>query len=88
RDLSLVIDQGVTFGFLNQLAIKAGGKLLKRIGVFDVYKGEKLEAGKKAYALSFYLQDNQKTLTDKIIDQTMNKLIKAFESDAGAFIRK
>ncbi|MEX2513019.1 MAG: phenylalanine--tRNA ligase subunit beta [Cyclobacteriaceae bacterium] len=88
RDLSLVIDQGVTFGFLNQLAIKAGGKLLKRIGVFDVYKGDKLDEGKKAYALSFYLQDNQHTLTDKAIDQTMNKLIKAFESEAGAFIRK
>ena len=88
RDLSLVIDQEITFDQIKQLATKAGGKLLKRINVFDMYKGDKLEEGKKAYALSFYLQDNQQTLTDKVIDKTMGKLMQTFEKNAGALIRK
>ncbi|WP_209330506.1 phenylalanine--tRNA ligase subunit beta [Lunatimonas salinarum] len=88
RDLSLVIDQGVSFAFLKSLAEKAGGSLLKRIGVFDVYTGDKIEASKKAYALSFFLQDNEKTLTDKVIDKTMGRLMQVFEKEAGAYIRK
>ncbi|EPR66792.1 phenylalanine--tRNA ligase subunit beta [Cyclobacterium qasimii] len=88
RDLSLVIDQEITFDQIRQMATKAGGKLLKRINVFDMYKGDKLEEGKKAYALSFYLQDNQQTLTDKVIDKTMGKLMHTFEKNAGALIRK
>lgn len=87
RDLSLVIDKEVHYQQLEQLAKKAGGRLLKRIGAFDVYQGDKIEAGKKAYALSFYLQDQENTLTDKVIDKTMSKLIQAFEKEAGALIR-
>ncbi|GGF41622.1 phenylalanine--tRNA ligase subunit beta [Echinicola rosea] len=88
RDLSLVIDKSVSFDAVRKVAEKAGGKLLKHIGVFDVYQGDKIEAGKKAYALSFYLQDNTKTLTDKIIDQSMGRLMKSFEKEIGALIRK
>ncbi|MFC4872765.1 phenylalanine--tRNA ligase subunit beta [Negadavirga shengliensis] len=88
RDLSLVIDKSVTFDRIRRLSLKTGGKLLKRINVFDVYKGDKIDAGKKAYAMSFYLQDNQQTLTDKVIDKTMNKLMQAFEKEIGALIRK
>jgi phenylalanyl-tRNA synthetase beta chain len=88
RDLSLVIDRQVTFDAIRQIALKAGGKLLHRINVFDVYQGDKIEKGKKAYALSFYLQDNEKTLTDKIIDKTMSKLMQSFENEIGALIRK
>lgn len=88
RDLSLVIDKSVTFDRIRQLSVQTGGKLLKRINVFDVYKGDKIDDGKKAYALSFYLQDNQQTLTDKVIDKTMRKLMQAFENEIGALIRK
>jgi phenylalanyl-tRNA synthetase beta chain len=88
RDLSLVIDKNVTFDIVKKIALKAGGKLLQRINVFDVYQGDKIGADKKAYALSFYLQDSENTLTDKMIDKTMDRLIQTFETDAGAFIRK
>jgi phenylalanyl-tRNA synthetase beta chain len=88
RDLSLVIDDALTFDQIRQIAVKSGGKLLKRISVFDMYKGDKLEEGKKAYALSFYLQDDQQTLTDKVIDKVMAKLMLTFEKNAGALIRK
>lgn len=88
RDLSLVIDQEVSFDQIKKVALKAGGKLLQRIGAFDVYQGDKIDAGKKAYALSFYLQDTEQTLTDKVIDKTMSRLIQSFENEVGAFIRK
>src|SRR5690606_29002124 len=57
RDLSLVIDRQVTFDEIKKIALQAGGKLLQRINVFDVYQGDKIDRDKKAYALSFYLQD-------------------------------
>ncbi len=88
RDLSLVIDKKVTFDSIQKVALKSGGKLLQRIGVFDLYQGDKIDADKKAYALSFYLQDTENTLTDKVIDKTMGRLIQSFENEVGAFIRK
>lgn len=88
RDLSLVIDREISFDQIKKVALKAGGKLLQRIGAFDVYQGDKIEAGKKAYALSFYLQDTEQTLTDKVIDKTMSRLIQSFENEVGAYIRK
>src|SRR5690606_33469697 len=88
RDLSLVIDKAVMFEDIRAIALKAGGKLLQRIQVFDVYEGDKIDAGKKAYALSFYLQDTEKTLTDKVIDKTMERLMQSFENEVGALIRK
>ncbi len=88
RDLSLVIDKSVTFDEIKSLVTKVERRLIKNIGVFDVYEGDKIDEGKKAYALSFTLQDQNKTLTDKIIDKTMNRLIQNFESELGAIIRK
>jgi phenylalanyl-tRNA synthetase beta chain len=88
RDLSMLVDSGVTFGQLKQIAQKTERKLLKQVGVFDVYQGDKLPAGKKSYALSFTLQDEEKTLTDKTIDSIIQKLIYNFGKEAGAEIRK
>jgi phenylalanyl-tRNA synthetase beta chain len=88
RDLSLLVDKTVTFGTLKQVAQKTERKLLKDVNVFDVYQGDKLPAGKKSYALSFTLQDEEKTLTDKAIDAIMQKLIYNFGKEAGAEIRK
>ncbi|WP_258103956.1 phenylalanine--tRNA ligase subunit beta [Marinoscillum sp. MHG1-6] len=88
RDLSLVIDEGVSYKEIKQLAFKFEKKLLNRLNVFSVYKGDKLDAGKKSYAISFYLQDKEQTLSDKVIDKTMNNLIRAFETNIGALIRK
>ncbi|MDP2042221.1 phenylalanine--tRNA ligase subunit beta, partial [Algoriphagus sp.] len=87
RDLSLVIDKAVTYDQVKSVAEKAGGKLVRKIGVFDVYQGDKIDSGKKAYALSFHLQDQENTLTDKVIEKTMSKLIQAFQEQVGAIIR-
>jgi phenylalanyl-tRNA synthetase beta chain len=88
RDLSLVIDKQVDFKSLEQLAKKSEKALIKKINVFDVYEGKNIPENKKAYALSFILQDENKTLTDEEIDGVMSKLMKRFEEDLGAVIRK
>lgn len=88
RDLSLLINTDVAFEKLKNIAEKTDRKLLKSVNVFDVYVGDKLPAGKKSYALSFELQDEEKTLTDKQIDSVMQKLILNFEKEVGAEVRK
>lgn len=88
RDLSMLIDQSISFGQLKQIAQRTERKLLKEVDVFDVYQGDKLPAGKKSYALSFIIQDLEKTLTDKAIDSIMQKLIYNLGKEAGAEIRK
>ncbi len=87
RDLALLIDSKITFEQLRNLAFQTERKLLKSVNLFDIYEGDKIGPGKKSYALSFILQDEHKTLTDKIIDKTMNRLIKAFEEAFQAIIR-
>ncbi|MGV3504567.1 MAG: phenylalanine--tRNA ligase subunit beta [Adhaeribacter sp.] len=88
RDLSLVVDKAITFDQIKVIAQRTERKLLQDINVFDVYEGDKIEAGKKAYAISFTLLDRQQTLTDKVIDGTMNRLMQQFEKALGAVIRK
>ena len=88
RDLSMLLNKEITFNKLKSIAQKTEKNLLKEVNVFDVYEGDKLPVGKKSYALSFILQDEEKTLTDKQIDGIMQKLILNFEKEAGAVIRK
>jgi phenylalanyl-tRNA synthetase beta chain len=88
RDLSMLIDKNITFGTLKHIAQKTERKLLKDVNVFDVYQGDKLPVGKKSYALSFILEDIEKTLTDKTIDAIMQKLIYNLEKEAGAEVRR
>jgi len=88
RDLSLVIDKSVTFDTILKSTKKAEKKLIKEVTVFDIYEGEKIDNDKKAYALSFILHDEEKTLTDKVIDKSMNRLIQVFEKELNAVIRK
>ena len=87
RDLSLVLDKHITFSEIEELALNTERYILRRINVFDVYEGDKIGEDKKAYALSFILQDKNKTLTDKIIDKCMSKLMESFQHNLGAFIR-
>ncbi len=87
RDLALLLDDSITFEQLRLIANKTERKLLKDVQIFDVYKGDKLPEGKKSYALSFVLQDEEKTLTDKQIDAIIQKLIINFEKEVGASVR-
>ena len=87
RDLSLVVDKKITFEELRQIAYKTERQLLRSVNVFDVYEGANLE-GRKSYSISFILQDDQQTLTDKVIDKSMSRLISTYEKELNAVIRK
>ncbi len=87
RDLALVVDKNVTYDTLEKIGYKYGSKLMKNISLFDVYEGDKVEAGKKSYALNFVLQNPEKTLTDEEINKVMNKLIGAYEREVGSKLR-
>ncbi|MBI9033154.1 MAG: phenylalanine--tRNA ligase subunit beta [Bacteroidales bacterium] len=88
RDLALVLDKNVSYNEVEDLARKYGGSLLKKVNLFDIYEGDRIDEGKKSYSVSFLFLDPEKTLTDKDIDKMMNKLIKAFEEQLGVLIRK
>jgi len=87
RDFALLLDENVTFEEIHAIAKQSERKLLKDVNLFDVYQGKNLPSGKKSYAVSFTLQDNEKTLTDKQIDKIMSKLQNSFEKQLGAELR-
>nr|WP_315218389.1 phenylalanine--tRNA ligase subunit beta [uncultured Flavobacterium sp.] len=87
RDLSLLLDDSVSFDAIYKLARQTEKSLLKDISLFDVYQGKNLPEGKKSYAVSFTIQDNTKTLTDVQIDKIMGKLQKNLETELGASLR-
>jgi phenylalanyl-tRNA synthetase beta chain len=88
RDLSLVLDKQISFEEIYNLVMEAEKRLIKNIIAFDVYEGENIPKGKKAYALGFTLQNETKTLTDEEIDRTMERLMAALQEKLGALIRK
>lgn len=87
RDLALVVDKSVTFAEMEKVARNTEKKLLQRVSLFDVYEGKGVPEGMKSYAISFILQDKDKTLTDKQIDAVMEKLQKNFKNQLNAQIR-
>ncbi len=87
RDLALLVDNTLRFAELKKKALATEKKLLKEVGLFDVYEGQGIPDGKRSYALNFILQDESKTLTDKQIDKIMNKMISVFEREFGAQLR-
>lgn len=87
RDFSLLLDAGVPFDALKQIALKTEKNILNSVQLFDVYEGDKLPKGKKSYGVSFYFQDPRKTLTDKYVDKIMGKLQNQFETQLGAQLR-
>ncbi len=87
RDLALLLDESVSYADLRRSALRVGKKLLKQVGLFDVYRGDKIAEGKKQYAMSFVLQDLDKTLTDNDVERVMSKLLSTFQNEFGASLR-
>ena len=87
RDLALLLDEHVSFADLRKTAFQTARGILRQVNLFDVYRGPKILPDKKQYAVSFILQDEEKTLTDAAVEATMNKLLKAFETKFGAVLR-
>jgi len=87
RDFSLLIDEKITFEMIRNTAFRKAGKILREVGLFDVYEGKNLPSGKKSYAVRFILQDPNRTLEDKAIDKRMSDIQKALEEEFGAELR-
>lgn len=87
RDFALLVDNNISFESISKIAKKTDQKFLKNIVLFDVYNGENLPKGKKSYAVSFTLQDETKTLTEKEIDKIMSRLENSFKDELGAELR-
>ncbi len=87
RDLSIVVDKSVTFDQIKEIASRSRG-IITSIDVFDVFEGKPLEDTQKSYSVYFTLEDKEQTLTDKVIDKTMDKLIRMFEGELSATIRR
>ena len=87
RDLALLLDESVSYGDLRKSAFKAAKKLLRQVTLFDVYRGDKIPAGKKQYAMGFVLQDVEKTLTDADVERVMGKILSTFQNEFGATLR-
>ena len=87
RDLSLLLEKGTSFGAIRDAAWQAEKHLLKRVGLFDVYEGDKLDANHVSYAISLTLQDERKTLTDKRIDQCVQRILESIMNLTGAKLR-
>ncbi|WP_199425623.1 phenylalanine--tRNA ligase subunit beta [Thermaerobacillus caldiproteolyticus] len=87
RDIALVVDEQVIAGDIQQAIIEAGGKLLKEVTIFDVYKGDRLPDGKKSIAFSLRYFDPERTLTDEEVTAVHEQVIKAVEKQFGATLR-
>ncbi len=87
RDLALLLDEKAAYADIRKSALKAGKKLIKSVTLFDVYRGEKIPAGKKQYALNFVLQDPERTLTDAEVEGTMERVLGALQAEFGAVLR-
>ena len=85
--MALLLDKGVQFAEIVKIARESERKLLKDVELFDVYEGKNLPAGKKSYAVSFYLQDETKTWNDKQIEAIMKKIIANLEKQLDAKLR-
>ena len=87
RDLALLLDESVAYADLQKSAFRAARKLLKQVSLFDVYRGDRIPSDKKQYALSFVLQDLEKTLTDQDVERVMGKILSNFQNEFGATLR-
>ena len=87
RDLSLLLDSGVTLAEVTDAVTRCDARLIRSVELFDVYEGNNMPAGKKSYAIAIRLQDNEKTLQDKYIDKVMTKVVETLKKRFNAELR-
>jgi phenylalanyl-tRNA synthetase beta chain len=88
RDLAIVVDKSLSYGRVEQALQEASLARLRQYQLFDVFESDKLGAGKKSLALNFRFRDEEKTLTDEEVEQMMQKIIRIFERDLQAQVRR
>ncbi|MEL6132020.1 MAG: phenylalanine--tRNA ligase subunit beta [Bacteroidota bacterium] len=88
RDVSMLVDKGISFGDMQQLVGRANPKLIREVALHDVYMGKGIDPNKKSYLISIELRDDNKTLADKAVDKIMSRVFSLLEKELGAEIRK
>ena len=88
RDISMIVPENLSFASIKEAILQCNPKLIKEAGITDVYKGDKIEAGKKSYLVNLIIQDADKTLTDEACDKLMGKVFGVLEEKLGAVVRK
>ena len=87
RDLALLVDSSINYAELTESIVQTERKLLRDVFLFDVYEGDKLPKGKKSYAIGLTFQDPQKTLNDKVVDKSIDKIVHQLNERFGAKLR-
>jgi phenylalanyl-tRNA synthetase beta chain len=87
RDLSLLINQSVTFQDIEKVVRQTERKMLQKIGLFDIYRGDKTGPDKKSYAISLWFSSHEKTLTDQELEKVMQRICAALSAQVGAVLR-
>jgi phenylalanyl-tRNA synthetase beta chain len=87
EDLAIVIDQGVPAARVRDLIAQAGGSMLRRVELFDVYRGEQLSAGKKSLAYALTYQADDRTLNAEAVERLRKKIVRRLEQELGAVLR-
>ena len=87
KDLAFILDDNITSKEVMDTIKKKGGKMLQSINVFDVYKGENLEEGKKSLAFSLVFQDSERTLSDEEVMEVFENIYKEVEKKHNAILR-
>ena len=88
RDISMLVPDNVAYNNLSSAIQSCNPKLIREVGITDVYKGDRIGEGKKSYLVNITMQDNHKTLTDKAADKTMDRIFKKLEGDFGVEVRR
>lgn len=87
RDIALLCDDSILVAEIEETIRKAGGNLVEKVQLFDIYKGAQIPEGKKSIAYAIAYRDEKKTLEDKDIAKVHDKILKALEHKLGAVLR-
>ena len=88
RDIALLVDRSEQYQNLQDCILQVGKGLLINVFLFDVYEGDKLPADKKSYAIGMIFQDSNKTLNDKAVDKTVQRIVDQLNKRTGAVLRQ
>ena len=87
EDLALVVDMGISARRVRELILRAGGRLLRSVSLFDVYRGAQVGTGKKSLAYRLTYQAEDRTLTDEEVAAVRSSIIRKLEQDLGVTLR-
>lgn len=87
RDIAVVCDEAVTVAALSDCIRAAGGKLLRSVELFDIYRGKGIASGSKSAAFRLTLRADDRTLTDADSDGVVSTVLAALEKELNAKLR-